>query len=195
MPCSWGRGHDPAQTSIRPTWMHRKAIPIKTQWWCTFAEMKTNKETCRDKSYHPLLRLTIEISNQETVAQTEGQTHRSVEQIDSCGKPTNTPPQARLGIFFFQYAGNCGLLHTQQVLYHWAPPQPYPLTADKDPGLPEEKVMPSASTWSPIGKRQKKVLREKGPCSVRSSMLSTNNSNGYSVSNKHKPSGCVNWLS
>lgn len=79
---------------------------------------KRGKGKQGDKSCHPLLRLTIETQYQDSVAQIEGPTQRTGEQTDRCGKPTNTPPQARAGILFFQCAEACGLVRIRRVLYH-----------------------------------------------------------------------------
>lgn len=184
MPCPQIGGCDTVQMSALPTWILGSiAIPTQTQQDTEMVSkclQEHEKGKHRNMSCHPILRLTRETHYQDSVAQTEGPTHRTVEQTERCGKPTNTHPQVKPEEFFLLCRNLWPRAHQASSLPLGHTPA-RSLTADKDAEVTGGKTVPSVTIWRPIGKRQREVLRDKRPYFVHSPTLSTSSSERHLI--------------
>lgn len=131
----------------------------------------------------PPLRLTVETHYQDRVAQTEGHTERTVEQSDV--QTHKHTPTSKVRDFFSSVQEPVASCTSGQC----STTEPHP-SADKDAEIAEGKTAPSASTRKPTGKRQRKVLRKKGPYFVHSVVLSTIRSKRHVISTRETHDKC-----
>lgn len=171
--------------SILPTRIHRsKAIPTKTQ---QDTEMVSKCLQQREKGNPGTCHATLETYCRDTLSRQSGTdrgTHRENSRTVRC---TNSQTHShKQGQRFFSSvqepvasctSGQCSTT------------EPHP-SADKDAEITEGKTAPSASTRKPTGKRQRKVLRKKGPYFVHSVVLSTIRSKRHVISTRETHDKC-----
>lgn len=115
---------------------------------------------------------------------TDGGTHRENSRTDRCANP-QTHPHKQGQRFFPSVQEPVASCTSGQC----STTEPHP-HADKGAEITEGKTAPSASTRKPTGKRQRKVLRKKGPYSVHSVMLSTSSSKRHVISTREIHDKC-----
>lgn len=131
----------------------------------------------------------FETSYRDTLSRqcgTDRGTHTENNRTERCENPQTHPPKARSEIFFPSVQEPVASCTSGQC----STTEPHP-RADKDAEITTEgKTAPSASTRKPTGKRQRKVLRKKGPYFVHSVMLSTNSSKRHVISTRETHDKC-----